>query len=267
MSVRLKLLVGGHLVLGAAPVALCLFPPVPDLRWFLLFLVLPYSEVLLVSFWAGLGTSRERWRWLGSLFASAYLTLGPSAAFIFSMDEARDDFVPVLWLFFYSACATIVLYGSLFWLIRWWVAGMKCFPDPPTIPRTRLQFSIFRLVLITAAVAVALGLARIGLLVLVTLLVPLAVPWATLCMGSVRRRIVLVLGITLLLGIAVPFPVNSVVRSPEWRWLSAAETLYLTLPIAIMVLSLLVVRSCGYRLVAEARERNVPAVGTSGPAA
>jgi hypothetical protein len=267
---KLKWLVAVHLVIATAPAALALVPadPLSAILISPLLIAIPVSQIMLIAFWLGMGTSRASGRWLGSLLASAYLylTLWPPVNYIFSLKGSRHEFVSVVVVFFIIA-AIIEVYGGAFWLIRWWVAGMMYFPEPPSIPRTRLQFSIFQLVLITSAVAVALGLMRIGLLVFVTLLVPLAVPWATLCMGSVGRRIILVLGMTLLLAIAVPLPVNIVVPLPEWWWLFAAETLSLTLPIAIMVLSLLVVRSCGYRLVAEARERDLPAAGASGPVA
>ncbi len=270
MPLKLKWLVAVHLVIGMVPAAFALVPD-GSLWAYLsgpLFVTIPVSQALLISFWVGMGTSRESWRWQGPILGSAYLTLWTTVGVTFGRTGLGLEYMPGFFPeSFFVYCAIILLYSSLFWSIRRWIAGLRYFSNPPLIPPTRFQFSIFQLVLITAAVAVALGLARIGLLVFVTLLVPLAVPWATLCMGPAGPRIVVIFGITLLLAIAVPLPVNVVVPFPEWWWLFAAETLSLTLPIAILVVSLLVVRSCGYRLVAEARERDLPAAGSSVPVA
>jgi len=73
-SKRLWLLVVVHLVLGLVPIATVLLP-LDDIRFrplIFAFLSVPYSQVMLLSFWVGMGTSGVIWRRLGALLGSAY---------------------------------------------------------------------------------------------------------------------------------------------------------------------------------------------------
>jgi hypothetical protein len=89
---------------------------------------------------------------------------------------------------------------------------------------------------------------------------PVCATWATLSVGSYRTKFALIFVVAALLGLALALAMS---RSPitgdpprPW-WLSLVGpfiTLWLTL---IIVASLLVVQSCGYRLVC----RTTPAIG------
>lgn len=91
-AARLRQLVAVHLVLGLTPVAGILVPA-NDLRFMPLIWALfsvSYGQLMLLSFWVGMGTSRTMWRLLGALLGSAYVAAAQFLYSILSPDFAAE---------------------------------------------------------------------------------------------------------------------------------------------------------------------------------
>lgn len=128
----------------------------------------------------------------------------------------------------------------------------------------RNEFSILHVLVVTAAIAVVLALMRRArpagdgiesswqyaaanaLMILVFLVNMVSAAWAALSVGRIAGRVSLAILVALLLGIALAFAgrYDEIV----W-WLFPTTVLVFVVPTAIVVASLLVVRSHGYRLV------------------
>jgi hypothetical protein len=120
-----------------------------------------------------------------------------------------------------------------------------------------LQFTILHLFIATTAIAVALGLAPLvqklaGTLMLLAVigpcvvLVELAILWATLGIGRPWPRLVVVLPSAFVVGAVPPFYLSQL--SQDWSTFVAWSAIT-GLQATITAGSLLVVRSCGWRLV------------------
>jgi hypothetical protein len=156
-SIRLRLLVVVHLLLGLAPVAVALFP-LDDIRFrplIFAFLSVPYSQVMLLSFWVGMGTSRVIWRLLGALLGSAYLAIMPVLISIWLPHVTQ---LVLFWVWIPHAeqilaaerislylSAFVVYYVSVmalagvFWLMRRWYAELCHIHDPRVSARPRVR--------------------------------------------------------------------------------------------------------------------------------
>jgi hypothetical protein len=267
MPRKLTLLVAVHLLLGMAPIAMFLHPG--DLRWIPLTWALAsisFGQLMLLAFWAGLGTSAAWKRLAGSAAGACYLATWPTLALVVSPNAERSGYELVAYVALFAAM--LVMFGGIFLLWRRRFAQLRCVDDvderPAVAPRRR-QFSVLHLLLLMSIVAVVLGLMRgatagdterwhelaINLLGVVALVVNIiAAPWAALALGPARGRVALVLVVSVLLGMAVSFTAVFKLPMPEWRvWLFSTQSLAFAVPPLILVASLLVVRSCGYRLV------------------
>jgi hypothetical protein len=164
------------------------------------------------------------------------------------------------------------LLGGAFLAVRCWAAHLQYQETWDDRPRPgRRQFSILHLLLITSVAALILGLARgsrdvsnqfdwpymalMALCFVIFFVNTLCAVWAALAVGPVHWRLTLVFSIALLLGLAIllpMYPPQSHPNAPRLpSWLGPSQVLAMTLvPLGIVVVSLLVVRSCGYRLVA-----------------
>ncbi len=129
----------------------------------------------------------------------------------------------------------------------------------------RFQYSILHILIVMSFVAVVLTLVRnargadalsvwhtwqvvcmFALMIITFFINTICAAFAALRAGQVRLRILLVLIVASLLGIAVSLGARH--DSLAW-WLVPSAMLVTVLPTAVIVGSLLVVRSCGYRLV------------------
>ncbi len=89
-----------------------------------------------------------------------------------------------------------------------------------------------------------------------------AATWAVLAPGRIRLRVAVVLVVALLLGLSMAFAnVGSIVQPDMRLWLLTAQSLVFVVPPLIVILSLLVVRSCGYRMVGKGRDQGPEAGG------
>ena len=171
-------------------------------------------------------------------------------------------------LLFSEVIEVLVFFVGVFLLFRRTGTELRRVADPAEagVPG-RFQYSILHLLLIISVAAVVLGLVQsargpgqmplsawrnvvIAALVLVSMLVNLfCAAWAVLGPGRAGLRVSLVFLVATLLGTALSLGAN-MDQGPRWLFVSFILVfLVLTL---IVIASLLVVRSCGYRLIRKA---------------
>jgi len=274
-SKRLRQLVLVHVLLGITLVAGVLVPP--HETWYLprivaLFSIL-HGQIILLSFWVGMGTNKVIWRLLGALLGSAYLAVPPILFAILSPDstetftaERLSLYGAVLVTFF----GLVLAFSGGFWLMRRWYSDLRRVPDPRASAQPRFQYSILHLLLFTTVAAIFLGLTRTAvsrtgsvtqealavmvLLIAVFLINSLCAARAALGTERIGLPVFLVCVVAILLGVAL-----AVVRHQEtslWWLLFPCCILATSVPTVIVIVSLLVVRSCGYWLI---RKRAAPA--------
>lgn len=265
---RLRGLVAAHVILGAIPV-LSVFVP-PDIRflpvlWTLWSVLL--AQLMLLAFWAGMGGNRGIGRLLGAFLGCSYVAVWPLLLSIlspYSAETSAGEWIKVYLtaLLFYSVMVLLLTGGCL--VMRRWFVELHRLPQPAdTVRPPRFRYSILHLLVITSVVAVVLGLMRsarqdespatqlhsltLFALPIVTFLVNLVCAMrAALDPGPIGRRVSLVFVVAILLGIAQAFADHQ--DKIAW-WLFPCFVLVMTIPTAIVVASLLVVRACGYRLI------------------
>lgn len=265
MAPKLKLLVAIHVVLAILPAGAFLVPNdivfIP-LLWAMVSVM--YAQLMLLAVWLGLGTSKWTVRMASAVLAVAYLTIWLFVGFSIRPDTTAPSYFRL----FASFCGLILIIAGVFLLLRRKHGEIRDITGQQVSSRPRSQFSILQLLLVTAVVAVLLaliraatadrsgtefsGLASSVLAFVVFLVTTLIAPWAVLSMGPVRSRVVILLLVALLLGIAlalVSLPFNLTIVSRVWTWYFLAECLILDFLTVIVIVSLLVVRSCGYRLI------------------
>lgn len=279
---RLRVLVRVHLVASMAPVAEFLIwdtwfrsplgtGPSPSSVQLLLSLAVQsvfYAQLLLLPFWAGLGTSAGIVRLVGGLLGSAYVAVWPVVALGLKPGLPRTTATELIgrYLVYFSLCCTVTaLVAGVLLLNRRWFTELRHISDPKTLlPRAHFRYSILHLLVITTVFALFCGsmrvivsggpgsavgwqfvaLAVVGIVICLTVLA--CASWAVLGAGHVGRRVLVVLLATMLLGIVMAsFSSKSVAA---WV-LYVNGVLGLVLPTAIVIVSLLIVRTCGYRLV------------------
>ncbi len=267
---RIRLLLVVHLIVGIAPVGMFLiqysnwmFP------WMWALSALSIAQLMLLSFWAGMATTKGAIRLLGALCGTAYVTTWYEVAPLLSPNYSglEQSFATSFLVEFSSDIAVVLLFAGAFMLIR--RSGTKLrrlsLSESHATP-ARVQYSILNLLVILSISSVVFGLTRsartaetstagfvdwqslagIGLMLIVFLVNVVCAAWAALSPGGIRLRIVLVLFVAVLLGIA--FSVASGNDSGSW-WIFVCASLIPVLSTAIVILTLLVVRSCGYRLL------------------
>jgi len=272
---RLRLLVGAHLALTSVLLGYRFIPgEVTYLPLLNAIGSVSLAQALVLSFWLGMGTSGAIRRIIGGVLGVLYVCAWQLIAFPVSGDPLSDllsNFLNSLLQF----GLLLGLFGGGFLAVRRWVAHLQyreTFDDQR--PR-RAQFSILHLLLVTTIAALVLGLARgsrgttnqfdwsyialMALCFVIFFVNTLCAVWAALALGPVRWRVMLVFLIALLLGLALlmpMYPPNYPPSSPQlpW-WLGPSQVVVTLVPIGIVVVSLLVVRSCGYRLVPNRQPR------------
>lgn len=258
MPAPLIILVAIHVVLGCLPFCFGLVPP--DVRYMPIIWLLgsiTVAQVMLLAFWAGMGANPPHWRLIGTLVGCAYLGMPAMVVGV------------ALQALVYGGI--LVLLSCVFLGLRRWFVLEKMPADITLAVPGGFQFSIFHLLVLTSAAAVLLGLVRsarlaasvdsswfTGLmwaLMLATLAInAVSSAFATLALYAWRSKLIATCLVSLLLGLAIclatyrPFPISPPL--PWWVRLNGVLiTTYLTL---IIVLTLLVVRSCGFRIVLRA---------------
>ncbi|HUY33813.1 MAG TPA: hypothetical protein VMV69_13775 [Pirellulales bacterium] len=275
---KLRRLVTLHLLLSVVPATGSLVVP-PEmrfisLRWALASVFL--GQLMLLSFWGGMGTSRGIRRLAGALLGCAYLAIWPTLASMFRPSTAETP--PTHWIIefltvFGQECIVVVPLTGAFLAMRKWFSELRLVPDSEdSSAPARVQYSILSVLVVTAVIAVVLGLlrrARSGELIgnsdwrmaaanilgiVIYLIDTLCAAWAALGTGRVGPRVFLVCLVASLLGVVLSFAAQ--LDMLGW-WLIPCLALDLLIAIAVVVVSLLVVRSCGYRLVPKTTARLV----------
>ncbi|MBI3462591.1 MAG: hypothetical protein HY000_05950 [Planctomycetes bacterium] len=262
---RLKVLIAVHLVIGVCQVAEHFIPldvRFAPLLWAIISVLV--AQLMLLSFWVGMGTSTGIPRLGGMVLGSAYLatwwTVPQLSSYPF--DELLLIHLPVTFGAFFMV---VVVLAGIFLGIRRWKAELSRDTDAVALPpRTPFQYSLLNLLVIVSVVAIVLALGRsIRLLsdddsdwrpvlknvflVIACFVNLLGAVWAVLNVGPVGLRTFLVFLMAAILGASVS---STTSFDTLIGWLQLLYHPVITIvPTAIVVVSLLVVRSCGYRLV------------------
>jgi hypothetical protein len=237
---RIIRLVGVHVLLGLLVGSITAAAgPGPDLLT-ASFLGLVFSQTGLFGIWGGSGTNRWWIRLFGTLVGVAYLGL----LFAICIDPPASE---IVWL---VPFATLIVLVPLL-LARCF--GLRTRHDSDQVtPATEMQFSIRHMMILTLVVACLLALAKWQQRYLDLdnwpLLAVIASPFATVGLVAVwavlgAKR--LLIGVPILLAVAVGagYGLEKLVGGPGPEFIPATLTEALSLTV-----SLLVVRSCGYRL-------------------
>jgi hypothetical protein len=268
MPGRLKVLLVVHLVLGIAPAAMFLLPG--DLRWIPLTWALSsvtLAQLMLLAVWAGLGATTAARRWLAIVAGLLYLAAWPTLVLSLVM-TSEESAIATFVLFAAMDAAWLLVATSGFLLVRRRFAELVRVTDGKSLPASRHQFSILQVLIVTSLAAMMLGLARastradaegvwffafMSLLAILAYAANLALSvWAALAPGRARWRLMVVFAAALFLGMIVSYAaLLRLSQADWWLWLFCTQSLAFALPPVIVVLSLLVVRSAGYRLVSK----------------
>lgn len=263
---RIRWLIAAHVVLAAAPLlAMFIQPdgPMVPLLWALI--SLPFGAMMTLSVWVGLGRTRLLWRVLIGLTASFYLAVWP-----FANNSASLPGRPSIgeWFMRYLEAVgpysiLLFLFSGVFMLIGLRFSLVHIERDEIPSHRQGLRFSMLQILAVMSIVAVVLSLARamreshggadstwdwlvLNAFVFVVFIVNTAcAAFAALGLGKFTRNVGMVLVVSILLGIAMAIAM----RSDDMPWLFAGNILIAFVPTATTLVSLLIVRSCSYRLI------------------
>jgi hypothetical protein len=264
MPGRLKLLLAAHLLLGITPVAVFLLPPdliLLPLMWALA--GIPVGQAMLLAFWAGMASPSRLHRWAGMVLGVLYLAAWPNVAVLISPYNVGQAEIATLVYWIGIDSAILIVFTGVFLLIRLRFAELRLTGEiAPT--GSRYQFSILSVLVATSIVAMVVGLVRatfgssdasrgflLNLLAVLAFSVDnVAMTWAVLAPGRMRWRVAVVLIVALLLGMSMAFAnVGNLAPNSQRLWLFTAQSLVFVVPPLVVAASLLVVRSCGYRLI------------------
>ena len=268
---RLRALVITHLALGVLPVAGFLVPPgnrYLALKWALI--AVGFGQLMVLSFWVGMSTVKGVLRLVGALCGTAYVVAGlllAESLSPYSTGPTRLTEYVTLYVGLFSVYSLVVfLLAGVFWLIRRSSTELRLVADPNgLVAPARFQYSVLHILIVMAFVSVVLGLVRsarvadvpnawhnVDALMIITFFVnSICAAFAALGTGQIRLRIALVLTVALLLGIALSLA-GRFDRTDMFLWWMAPPVLMTVLSTAIVLGSLLVVRSSGYRLIPKA---------------
>ena len=220
------------------------------------------GQIGLLSFWLAMGTSPLKRRLLGVVFATAYLS---AVNVVWPLTGENRSSAWVQWFLLLVVVCQVLLwfFAAGLFVVRKWVSRVEHAPDTAMLPSATLQFTVFQLFLLTSVIAVLFGLHRgvgetnsmsgiiswlpLALMFVVWLVNLLCALWASLGNGTPWVRVPLVLVTATVLG---GFFVTQEETGLQFGWLFYISPILLTLvPTTVVVASLLVVRSCGFRLL------------------
>jgi len=268
---RLRALVITHLALGVFPVAGFLVPPgnpYLPLKWAMI--AVGFGQLMVLSFWVGMSTVKGVLRLVGALCGTAYVLAWPFVAESLSPyslgPTSIEEYVAQYVVQFSFFSLVVFPLAGVFWLIRRSSTELRLVANPDgLVAPARFQYSILHVLIVMAFVSVVLGLIRsarvadvpnawhsLDALMIITFFVnSICAAFAALGTGQIRLRIVLVLTVASLLGIALSLAARFD-RNDMFPWWMAPPMLMTVLSTTIVLASLLVVRSCGYRLIPKA---------------
>ena len=260
-KMKMSLLVAAHVVAGLLVWLFCADLIYPISSFVLLPLI--FADAGLVGIWGGLSAARLVWRLLAPLAAILYLWAILSFG---RFDPTKLEF----WVHTISTLAVLmVLVGLRYSPFRLRLARL---PNVSQLPQG-FQFSIRSLLLATATVAVVFGIGRTAYAIsdnypnavyfvmfpLCIIVVTLAMLWATLSKGRPTYRLTAVVPAAFLVG-TTPMVYAASSRT-DWLAMALWPCVF-GLQAIITAASLLIVRSCGWRLVTGANGDGVQVDGT-----
>jgi hypothetical protein len=269
MLTKLRVLVAVHLVLTASQLAIIYQMLQVTSIWMMPLIWGAHSvivgQAILLAFWAGLGTSGRARRIAGTVAGIVYLALWSSSPILISLwivpKVSWWDWLRQFAIQLGQHGVFVLILSAVVLVMRRWFAKLDCMADPIELSeKPRFQFSIQHLLVITTMTALFLASRRdkiegldLRLMIITTVLMigvflvnALYAVRMTLRRGPIGRRLFLVFVVAALLGIGLSL--ISGLSQVSW-WLAASFALAMTVPTLVIVLSLLVVRACGYRLV------------------
>ena len=223
------------------------------------------GQLMLLAFWAGLGTSHWAWRLTGTIAGTGYVAFWGTSPTLLSL-WIYSNSSGVQWLSHFGVIllqsgVLVLILGGVFSIMGRWFSHLEIAADTQEAsPTSRYQFSIQNLLVITTVTAVFLAGRRGSneainswhqsiatvLIVGAFMINAIYAVRGTLRSGPIRWRLFLVLVVAVLLGTGIAL--ISGIERVSW-WLGAFFALAMTVPTLVVVASLLVVRSCGYRLI------------------
>ena len=229
---------------------------------------LVFADAGLVGVWGGLSSTRLTWRFLGVIAAILYLWA------VLSFETFNLDIVEYLMIAFSTVALVMVLIGLRYSRYELHLAHL---PNELTSPNG-FQFSIRHLLLTTALVAIVLGIGRgvqsisdqdpesvlVATIPLCVIMVELATLWATLGMGQSLFRLAGVVPLSFGIG-TIPMFYVGVLEEANLRTMAQFSGIF-GFQAIFSAASLLVVRSCGWRLVSGATGDSMQADGNDADA-
>ena len=254
---RIGLLVAVHIVAGLLSAWYAntanshgMSPAVDELMFIGLY-ALVYAQAGLIGIWSGLSTTRLEWR-LPSVVAAT--------AFVCIANTGGGTRVAFLWIALVAWPILLVLIS-----LRHSRLGLQLahLPNGLTVSK-RFQFTIRHVLLATGVVAVVLGMGRgvrsinnLNTVAVMTyppcfVMVELATLWATLGVGRPLPRLAVVVPTAFGVGTLATYNVYGRFEQAGFGSLWMLWSAALGLQAIITAVSLLVVRSCGWRMVSGA---------------
>ncbi len=250
--VRIGVLIGTHLLTGAVMALIALsFPALQNWAWAVVsYLDLVCSEVLLVGMWLGLGAARWWARLAGLLAGTVWLGCISLAPAPYQSLEAVPTLAALL------GVPVLVVAGSCAVCRRWFAKVEYRSQWQSRSVSQELQFTLKSMIGLTFAVALLLALGKfmrsispvsefviiVFILALLAVLATGMLLWASLGPGRAIVRVPIIVAGMGLLGLLPPYYMGG----PAFRFLIWPSLMSL---VAVGTAgSLLVVRSCGYRL-------------------
>ena len=263
---RFYWLVVGHVVLSAAPLLSMVVPPelmYMPIVWALF--SVPIGSLMTLSVWVGLGSARISRRLLAAVAATLYVAMTFSIVQMISDRMTILDSLKMYSIITVAYLILVLLIGGMFGLLGRRFELRLVEPHDGLPGQDRLQFSVLNVLVIMSIVALVLTLLRASrsdvsdvagegfhwtasdsLAFVVFLLNTLVAAYAALWPGGLKRNVGLVMVVAVLFGLVLAIASGNYQTS--W-WLFVGSTLIAILPTVVEIVSLLVVRSCGYRLV------------------
>lgn len=248
---RVGLMIGAHMVVGIAMALPSLaYPGQAWPFWIQMWYAGQVcADMLLLGMWAGFGTNVWWQRLLGLAAGMLWLLfLG------LSTDPRMQNALPMLgFLGVPMLVVAVVCLGCRWLLVR--LEQRDAWKPLPAQAET--QFSLKSIFVLTLIVSVLLALGRllhwvqpgswgtvilVSIFILVALLSTLMLIWASLSQGRVTIRLPLAFAGSLATGLLVPYYTGG----PTWRYAAWAALMFVIA--AYVSCSLIVIRSCGYRL-------------------
>jgi len=258
-------ILAAHFVLAIAPIGTAYVPfdtRTLPIIWGLS--SIPFSQVMLLSTWLGMTSGNLIRKLATAALAISFLTIWLALSQLLMFPEpSLSAIIPeylkyTAIMMIFLAVLSLALAGAsrVVGMIRLLTEADSILPDP------RIKYSLFSLLAVTTATALILGLVRAsknsgadGLMIAQYLLAIvvftiniLATIWATLGASHVMQRLFAVFLVSAILGLSMAIGAGNSLETGPW-WLLVAQSLIVVVPTIIVAITLLVIRTLGYRLL------------------